>query len=744
MRRLAACFGLGLIVGIAMPRPGDAASAPWVESHAQYAPPASRAPQVLTENSLSRLRAEGRPVLWVFFTDKREGDAASFARSLQGVGARVTEHARARRARETGGRFVPDYYDLPVAAGYVDAVARTGAAVRHVSRWLNGMTVEADEAEARLIAALPFVRVVTPARRSRRVAPVPDGAAPPAPPSESPRRGEGLEVPPIRTEIQGSAPTLPKPTNYGASATALGPPAATGFPGGINAIAAHDSGWSGATVIVGMFDSGFDKSHNATSPLLRIAEYDFVFHDGETANQPGDVTGAWDHGTGTWSVLGGYFPVNMIGPAFNARFLLAKTEDIRSETPVEEDNWVAAAEWADSIGADVISSSLAYFDFDGTANDYTYANLDGHTTVVTLGALMAARRGIVVANAMGNTGGALGSLWAPADADSILSCGAVDAGNSIAPFSSRGPTSDGRTKPEVVAQGVGTSWAVAGMPSSVVPASGTSLSTPLVGGAAALVREAHPEWTAAQVRQALMTTADKAATPDNNYGWGRLDVVKAIYGSSLGGIVAPKPFNLLVPINNGTVSKPPNVTFLWRRAFDPQGSPVSYKLQLRGTAPDSSIFEATTTETTVVYTGYLGPSKVYEWTVTAIDPQLNERVSKDRFRFTTTSTTDVGIPPPAPPRVTLFQNHPNPLRTSTQIDFSMVGPAGSVPVTLRIFDLSGRLIRTLVDSYSAVPNGWSVQWDGLDGNGRRSASGIYYYQLVVGRNTYSRSLVLLR
>src|SRR5258706_12446945 len=394
MRRLAACFGLGLILGIAMPRPGDASTGPRVERHAQFAPPAPRAPQVLTENSLSRLRAEGRSVLWVFFTDKREGDAASFARSLRGVAARVSDHARARRARETGGRFVPDYYDLPVAPGYVDAVARTGAATRHVSRWLNAMTVEADEPQARRIASLPFVRVGTPARRSRRVAPVPESAVPPSP-GEAPGRGEGLEVPRIRTEIQGSAPSLPKPIGYGASTTPLT---------GINVIAAHDSGWSAATITVAMFDSGFDKNHNATSPLLRIGEHDFVFNDGETANQPADVSGQWDHGTGTWSVLGGYYPSNMVGPAFNARFFLAKTEDIRTETPVEEDNWVAAAEWADSIGVDVISSSLAYFDFDGTANDYTYADLNGHTTVVTLGAIMAARRGIVVANAMGNTG----------------------------------------------------------------------------------------------------------------------------------------------------------------------------------------------------------------------------------------------------------------------------------------------------------------------------------------------------
>ncbi len=741
MRRLAVCFGFGLILGAALPRTGQAVAVlalPRTESHAQYAPPAPRAPQVLTESSLSRLHAEGRSVLWVYFTDKREGDAASFARSLQGVRARVTEEARARRARETGGRFVPDYYDLPVAPDYVEAVARTGAAVRHVSRWLNAMTVEADESEARLIASLPFVRVVTPARRSRRIAPVPEGSVPPSQGGqESPTRGEGLEVPRFRTELLGSAPTLPKPVAYGASTTPLT---------GINAIAAHDSGWSAASIIVAMFDSGFDKTHNATSPLLRIAEHDFIFNDGETANQPGDVAGQWDHGTGTWSVLGGYYQSNMIGPAFNARFLLAKTEDVRTETPVEEDNWVAAVEWADSIGAEVISSSLAYLDFDGTANDYTYANLDGHTTVVTLGAIMAARRGIVVANAMGNTGPGLGSLWAPADADSILSCGAVDSGDFLASFSARGPTFDGRTKPEVVAQGVATPWAVAGSPTLVAPASGTSLSTPLIGGAAALVREAHPEWTVAQVRQALMSTADKAATPDNNYGSGRIDVVKAIYGSPLGGIVAPKPFALLIPINNGVVSKPPDVTFKWRRALDPQGSAVSYKLQLRCTSPDSCVFEGTTTDTLLVFTSYLGPSKIYEWTVTATDPESHQRISKDRFRFTTSSTTDVGVPtpPPVPPRVALLQNRPNPLRAFTQIDFSLTGPAGSVPVALRIFDASGRFVRTLVDTYEPVPATCTIRWDGLDGNGRRAGSGIYYYQLAVGEKTYSKRLVLLR
>lgn len=735
MRRIATYASLLLTLGAALVGARAAVASPRVEPHARYAPPGLRAPQVLSDRSLARLSTEGQSVLWVFFTDKKERDAASFARALNDAGARFTQRARTRRAKETGGRFVPDYYDLPVASDYVAAVERTGAQARHVSRWLNGMTVIADETQARAIAALPFVRIVTPALRSRRIAtlpaeplaPWPDMGGPPTPRpgSESPRL-PGLE---------GSAPTLVKPVNYGASFTPLT---------ALNVIAAFDSGWSAATVTVGMFDAGFDKTHNATSPLLRIAEYDFVFHDGETANQAGDVTGAWDHGTGTWSVCGGYYPNNMVGPAYNARFLLAKTEDIRSETPVEEDNWVAAAEWADSIGVDVVSSSLAYLDFDGTINDYTYTDLNGYTTVVTLGAIMAARRGIVIVNAMGNEGPGVGSIWAPADADSIISCGAVDSGNTIAGFSSRGPTADGRTKPEVVAQGVATPWAVAGNPSVVGTASGTSLSTPLIAGSAALVREAHPEWNAQQVRQALMLTADKAGAPDNNYGWGRLDVMKAIYASPLGGIVAPKPFGLLLPNNNSTVSKPPDLPFKWRKAFDPQGSAVTYNVLLRSTAPDSSVFSSATTETSLVYSGYLGPNKIYEWIVTATDPQGNVRESKDRFRFTTSATTEVNVPPASPPRVSLMQNYPNPVHSATQIDFTLVGPLGSVPVSLRIFNASGRLVRTLANTYTAVPAGWSLRWDGLDENGRRQSSGIYYYKLEVQGAVYSKKLVLLR
>ena len=188
--------------------------------------------------------------------------------------------------------------------------------------------------------------------RSRRVGPVGEGApflAPSRPGTHS--GGESIEgtrgLKGSTWDAAGLAPALDPPGAFGNSITQLA---------GINAIAAQDSGFTGANVMLAMFDTGYNKNHAAVSQLKRVAEWDFIFHDGETANQAGDWSTQWDHGTGTWSVAGGYAPGTLVGPAYNAKFLLAKTEDVRGETPVEEDNWVAAAEWADSIGTDVISS----------------------------------------------------------------------------------------------------------------------------------------------------------------------------------------------------------------------------------------------------------------------------------------------------------------------------------------------------------------------------------------------------
>ncbi len=698
---------------------------------------------VLSAAARERLAAEGRAALWVFFTDKGITDERAFAAALREAPGLVSERARARRAREQGGRYVPDADDLPIPARYLDLVRGSGATIRHPSRWLNAVSVMATEPEARRIEALPFVRAILPVRATRRVGALSQGSPEQGVPAPAPAGGEsgdtgpytpdgeGLDAPMLRDGALGAV-ALPKPSNYGNSTEQLST---------INAIAAHDSGFSGATVLVAMFDTGYNKSHTATVQVKRLAERDFIFNDGETANQAADVSTQWDHGTGTWAVAGGYWIGNLIGPAYNSTFLLAKTEDVRSETPVEEDNWVAAAEWADSIGADVISSSLSYLDFDGGSNDYVYADLDGHTTTVVQGAIFAQRRGIVVATAMANEGPLPGSLWSPADAESILSVGAVDVLNAIASFSSRGPTADGRTKPEVVAQGVSTYWAVASNNNSIATANGTSLSTPLIAGAAALVREAHPDWTVMQVRTALMNTADRAGAPNNDYGWGRINVVKAIYSG--GGLTYPKPFDQFFPPNNSNISTTP-VTLRWRRSIDPNpGDLVTYSVELRSITPSAVVFTKTTTDTTAVVTSYLGPNKAYEWTVTATDPLGHVRPSREKLRFTTGATTDVAIPPSAS-RVLLHQNRPNPAHRSTEIPFTLAGSGDPIAVTLRVFDPHGRLVRTLVDGPEPTARHYVIRWDGTDQIGRPSASGIYYYQLRAGSVVLNRRMVLLR
>ncbi len=734
---LAAALGLWAVLFLTPPASGatpvsdpriEAAHAARVERSARFTPPAPRMNPVLSRAVLERTAAEGRTALWVAFTDKGIANPLAFEAAVRDAGGRLSERARARRAKEQGGRYTPDFDDVPVPARYVEAVAATGARVRHVSRWLNAVSVMADAAEARRIAELPYVRAVLPLRLSRRVEPVTVGPAI----RHAPDQGD-------REDRTGAAksPALQRPTSvaqYGQSFTQLD---------GIRVPAVHDSGYSGAGVILAMFDTGYNKGHQTTVQLKRIAERDFIFEDGETSNQAGDAASQWDHGTGTWAVAGGYWLNQLIGPAFNATFALAKTEYVPSETHAEEDNWVAAAEWSDSLGVDVISSSLAYLDFDTPQTDYTWAQLDGHTTVVAQGALFAQRRGIVVANAMGNEGPNGRSLWSPADVDSIISCGAVGADNTIATFSGRGNTSDGRIKPDVVAQGVSTYWAVASNNLSTAPANGTSLSTPLIGGAVALVREAHPEWTVGQVRQALRSTADRAGSPDSIKGWGRIDTRAAIWTSALGPPIFPRPFDLLVPPTNTAVSSTP-VTLRWRRTTDPTPSDaVTYTVTLRSLASSQVVYTATTPDSFATVTGYLGPSTTYEWSVVANDLLGHGRQSREPFRFTTGATTDVAIPPSAS-RVTLDQNRPNPFLRATDIPFTLEGSGAAEPVTLRIFDSRGRLVRTLLDSAQPTARQYVIRWNATTESGERAAAGIYFYRLRAAGRELTRRLVLLR
>ncbi|MCG2716226.1 MAG: S8 family peptidase, partial [Candidatus Marinimicrobia bacterium] len=204
-------------------------------------------------------------------------------------------------------------------------------------------------------------------------------------------------------------------------------------------------------------------------------------------------------------------------------FLLAKTERIGSESIIEEDRFVAAVEWADALGADIISSSVAYRDFDNSDDDYFFEDLDGKTTASARAINWAFKRGILSVITAGNY--ALyfpqdGGLHTPADAFGALSVGAVNLDGIIASFSSHGPTADGRIKPDMCALGVNTYMADAASPNSYSYHSGTSFSTPLITGAAALVMEKYPDLLPAQIIERLKAYATQVDSPDNRYGWG--------------------------------------------------------------------------------------------------------------------------------------------------------------------------------------------------------------------------------
>jgi subtilisin family serine protease len=228
----------------------------------------------------------------------------------------------------------------------------------------------------------------------------------------------------------------------------------------------------------------------------------------------------------TLGTLGGRKNDTYAGPAYGATFALGRTEDVSSggvgtETPVELDHWQMGAEWADSLGADVLSSSLGYVQFDSPYPSITYDDLDGQTTVVARAAAEAARRGIVVVVAAGNLGATPWFFIAtPADADTAITVGAVDSLNVVAPFSSHGPTSDGRTKPDVTAMGRAVLVPQFTVSNGYQRVSGTSVATPLVAGLAALLLQAHPGWGPFEVREAMRETALNHAAPDNTIGWG--------------------------------------------------------------------------------------------------------------------------------------------------------------------------------------------------------------------------------
>jgi hypothetical protein len=278
--------------------------------------------------------------------------------------------------------------------------------------------------------------------------------------------------------------------------------------------------------LIAILDGGFintDKINSLNGVRSRkgiIATHDFVKNAGPVYNSS-------THGTAVLSVLAGDIPGFIEGSAPGADYLLLKTEDVESEFPCEEDFWAAGAEYADSAGADIISSSLGYFIFDDSTMNYKTSGLNGNTAFVTKVADIAASKGILVVNSAGNE---RNNIWKyiiyPSDGDSVLAAGAVNGSNVIADFSSAGPSSDRRIKPDNAAMGV--SIPVQINENIVNRSSGTSFSCPVLSGMAACLMQAVPLASKYDIIDAFHRSADRYNSPDSLYGYGIPDLVQAI------------------------------------------------------------------------------------------------------------------------------------------------------------------------------------------------------------------------
>jgi serine protease AprX len=457
------------------------------------------------------IRDNGKFYAWIYFVDKTKG-----------VEKPTISPKALKRRDKVNANINNDWYDLNPSADYVNKIINTGAKLRHRSRWLNAISIECTENELIEISYMPFVKDIKPVNQFNR------------------RSKEALHTTKSLQKIESASDI-----DYGAAKEQLEQ---------INVHKAHEAGYFGQGVTVLMLDTGYNLDHPVFDSLNVIAEWDVINDDSTTKNEAGqDVSSQHNHGTATFSALGGYAPGSLIGPAFKADFLLAKTEIFDQEIQLEEDNYVRALEWGEALGADIASSSLGYTDW------YSWENMDGSSAVTTKAVDIATSLGMLCVTAVGNENN---HPWmhiiAPADADSVIAVGAVDNLGTIAGFSSRGPSYDGRIKPEVCARGVGTACA-SGNGVSYTFANGTSLSTPIVAGAAAVLLSANPSWTPMMIREALMKTASQSNSPNNEYGYGIIDVWEAINIdiSLLDGHTIPGEFELYQnypnPFNSNTI-----------------------------------------------------------------------------------------------------------------------------------------------------------------------------------------------
>lgn len=605
----------------------------------------------------------------------------------------LNEKAIERRQKVMGSSIIT-YEDLPVSDSYVEILKEHGMNIHHKLSWFNAVSAYLNAEQIDFVKNLKFVKSI------RKVA------------SLKTEKSNLLKFAPNNRQSANE-----NIYEYGNSFI-------QNVLSDIPEI--HNIGFSGQGVTIGLLDTGFDwEEHPAIKNVNVIEEYDFLFRDSITANQDEDVFGQDNHGTAVMSIIAGFNENELIGPAFSANYYLAKTENVASETHQEEDDYAAAMEWLENKGVDITSTSLGYSEFDIGEGSYTYDDMDGNTTIVTQASEMAFQRGVLTICSAGNEGNGIWKyITAPADGFNTIAVGAVNSSNIKTGFSSVGPSSDGRVKPEIVAMGSSIYHARNSKVIFYNFGSGTSFSAPIASGVAAQLLSVYPHLTNKQMRSILIESADNSANPDNETGYGLISALKAVEYPNV------KYENDSYIINKMFISDSLS-----------NGNNVSINIENSDSTFTSYPMEFINGNLFIYELGSnVGDSVRFYFSFEKNDIQYSEPTNEPYFTFKKRNLIvekDVksNIYEPVPEEYVLFNNYPNPFNELTTIDYYLTENAN---VKLNVYDILGQKVMSLKNKFE------NKGYHSVKLNGSNLSSGVYIYNLNVNGRNLTKKMVLLK
>ncbi|MCX7797737.1 MAG: S8 family serine peptidase [Melioribacter sp.] len=623
----------------------------------------------------------------------------------------ITQKAIERRKKVMGEDNYITYEDLPLSEKYLQQLKNLNVKIIHKLKWLNAVSCYLTDEQFEYVKNLPFVDKIEKVKKLKLIRPTYDE-----------------EKISINVNLAKSSQLLKYGLSYKQNSLSEIP-------------VVHDLGINGRGVLIGLLDTGFRwKNHPALKNIKVIAEKDFIQNDSITENESlkNDAPNQDRHGTAVLSIIGGYDEGNLIGPAYGSQYILAKTEYVPTETNVEEDNYAAALEWMEAQGVDITSSSLGYNTFDPGNYSYTYKDMNGETTIVAKAVNLAFERGVSTFTAVGNEGNSdwgakygdnsYGKVVSPADAFNIISVGAVDTSNKVVNFSSRGPTYDGRIKPEILAQGANVYFAVAG--GTYAYGNGTSYATPIAAGIAALLKSAYPHLTNYQIRQIILESGDNSSKPNNHRGYGLVSAKKAISFPNLENTNNRFTLNKIFihPIIN--TLKPVFIYYKagndnYQKAEMNYDGKLKYKFVFPETLQGKKISFYFIYETNIgqlrepengTYEFYYGSLLIHHNVYSVKDTANFEEVHSDYY---------------------LYNNYPNPFNRETRIEFYSVDNAYA---ELIIYNYLGERIKTVFMGTSLSGRN-TFYWNGENEEGRNVSSGVYFYVLKVKDKVLAKKMI---